>query len=87
MSEKDVEKKHHQTFESTRQINDDGLEFWLARDLQPILDYGTWDKFKRVIDKAMMACGTAGQSTENHFSQVAKMVRSARKLRSVSWDN
>jgi hypothetical protein len=33
MSNKDIEKKHHQTFESLKQVNDDSAEFWFARDL------------------------------------------------------
>jgi DNA-damage-inducible protein D len=75
MSEKEIERKHHQTFESIRQFNEHGAEFWFARDLQPILDYGSWNKFKNVINKAMTACENAGQITYNHFSQVGKMVR------------
>ena len=74
MSGKEIEKKHHETFESIRSEDVEGSEYWSARDLQPILDYSSWDKFKRVIDKAMTACEKAGQSVENHFSQVGKMV-------------
>jgi len=74
MSKKDIEMKHHQTFESIRHENAQGQEFWFARDLQPILDYSSWDKFKRVIDKAMIACKTAGQAINDHFSQMGKMV-------------
>ena len=74
MSGKKIERKHHQTFESIRQENDQGFEFWFARDLQPILDYSSWDKFKQVINKAIMACKKSGQATENHFSRMVKMV-------------
>ncbi len=75
MSGKNIEKIDPKPFESIRQINKDGLDFWYARDLQPILNYTTWDKFKRVIDKAAVACSNAGQATKNHFSQVVKMVQ------------
>jgi DNA-damage-inducible protein D len=51
------------------------MEFWYARDLQTVLDYSTWDKFRRVIQKAITACENSGQTSENHFSQVVKMVR------------
>lgn len=71
---KEIEKKHHRTFENLKQINDAGMEFWFARDLQAVLGYSTWDKFKRVIGKAMIACANSGQPEENHFSQVVKMV-------------
>jgi len=71
---KEIEKKHHQTFESIRQENDEGFEFWCARELQPILDYSSWDKFKQVINKAIMACKKSGHAAENHFSRTVKMV-------------
>jgi len=74
MGKNDIEKKHHQTFESIRRQNTQGQEFWFARDLQPVLDYNSWDKFKRVIDKAMIACNTAGQAAKDHFSHLGKMV-------------
>jgi DNA-damage-inducible protein D len=64
----------HQPFEGLRQLDDDGNEYWVARDLQPLLEYAGWDKFKRVIEKAMEACKQSGYSADDHFSQVAKMV-------------
>ena len=75
MRGKEIEKAHHQTFESLKHINDDGMEFWYARDLQGVLDYSSWDKFKRVIGKAITACENSAQPATNHFSQVVKMVR------------
>jgi len=75
MDDQLIKKKHHQTFEGLKHINDDGMEFWFARDLQNVLEYSSWDKFKRVIGKAIRACENSGQSSENHFSQVVKMVR------------
>lgn len=75
MAEKNIEQKHRQTFAEIRQIDDDGNEFWWARDLQPVLEYGSWDKFKRVLNKAVAACGNADIPVEDHFSQVGKMVQ------------
>lgn len=75
MNGKEIKKVHHQTFEELKHKSDAGFEFWYARDLQPVLDYNTWDKFKRVIQTAMTACENSGQPTENHFSQMGKMVR------------
>lgn len=75
MHGKEIEKAHHQTFENLKQLNADGNEFWYARDLQGVLDYSSWDKFKRVIGKAVKACKNSAQPVDNHFSQVVKMVR------------
>ncbi|MBU0620501.1 MAG: DNA damage-inducible protein D [Gammaproteobacteria bacterium] len=74
MANKRVVNQHHQTFESIRQFEADGSEYWLARDLQPLLEYTTWDKFKRVIEKAMEACRQSDHGISDHFSQTVKMV-------------
>lgn len=74
MTEKRVVEQHHETFEGIRQFDAEGNEYWVARDLQPLLEYATWDKFKRVIEKAMEACRQSGNEVDDHFSQTAKMV-------------
>ena len=74
MNAKRIANQHHATFEGIRQQDADGNEFWSARDLQPLLEYSTWDKFKRVIEKAMEACGQSGNEADDHFSQTGKMV-------------
>lgn len=74
MTNKRVVEQHHQTFESIRQFDAQGDEYWSARDLQPLLEYAAWDKFKRVIEKAMEACRQSGHEVDDHFSQTAKMV-------------
>jgi len=74
MTNKRVVEQHHQTFESIRQFDTQGDEYWSARDLQPLLEYAAWDKFKRVIEKATEACRQSGHEVEDHFSQTAKMV-------------
>lgn len=61
-------------FESHSQKADNGLEFWLARDLQHLLDYGKWDNFLSVISKAKTACEISGHDVSNHFADVGKMV-------------
>ena len=44
------------TFESHAQKTEDGVEFWLARDLQSLLGYTKWDNFLNVVSKAKTAC-------------------------------
>ncbi len=74
MTDKRIVDQHHETFEGARQFDDEGNEYWGARDLQPLLEYVGWDKFKRVIEKAMEACRQSGYEVDDHFSQAAKMV-------------
>ncbi|MCE7925769.1 MAG: hypothetical protein DYG98_22180 [Haliscomenobacteraceae bacterium CHB4] len=52
----------------------DGVEFWLARDLQILLGYDDWKNFIKVIEKAQEACQNASQQIADHFSEVGKMV-------------
>lgn len=70
----EIQRQHHHTFEKLRKSSDNNSEFWFARELQIALDYASWDKFHRVIQKAMVACAESGYAVENHFSQVGKMV-------------
>ncbi len=61
-------------FESIRHINEYGEEFWYARELQNALEYTEWRNFKKVIDKAMLACETSNNLVFDHFVDVNKMV-------------
>lgn len=61
-------------FESYSQKTDNGIEFWLARDLQHLLGYGKWDNFLNVISKAKTACEMSGHEINDHFADVSKMV-------------
>jgi DNA-damage-inducible protein D len=74
MTNKRIAEQHHATFEGVRQTDAEGNEYWGARDLQLLLEYAGWDKFKRVIEKAMEACRQSGYEIDDHFSQTAKMV-------------
>lgn len=65
----------HGDFEQLVQLEpDSGLEFWMARDLQPVLGYARWENFAKVIEKARSACENSGYSTADHFRDVTKMV-------------
>lgn len=51
-----------------------GSEYWMARDIQAAIGYSRWESFRDVIEKARMACESAGLSADNQFRQTAKMV-------------
>jgi len=73
--DKGITAVEHKTFESIKHNNEDGQEFWFARELQKVLDYSSWDKFERVIQRASVACLNSKQLEKDHFSQVGKMVQ------------
>jgi DNA-damage-inducible protein D len=62
------------TFEGHAQTTENGVEYWLARDLQQLLGYSEWRNFLNVITKAKTACDVSGHSVGNHFVDVNKMV-------------
>ena len=62
-------------FESFAHKTEDGVEFWLARDLQHLLGYLKWDNFQNVISKAKTACELSGQNISDHFADVGKTIK------------
>jgi DNA-damage-inducible protein D len=63
------------TFESVANSTDDGIEFWLARDLQKLLGYNEWRNFLNVILKAKTACEHTKHRVDDHFVDINKMVQ------------
>ena len=61
-------------FEAHAQQTENGIEFWLARDLQHLLGYTKWDNFLNVISKAKTACEISNHQIADHFADVGKMV-------------
>lgn len=66
--------QHQQSFESIRHIDDDGNEFWYARELQSVLEYVKWERFQNVLRKAETACENSGHLIEHHFYPIDKVV-------------
>lgn len=62
------------SFESHAQQTENGVEYWLARDLQHLLGYAEWRNFEQVISKAKTACEISEHAIYDHFVEVNKMV-------------
>jgi DNA-damage-inducible protein D len=61
-------------FESIKKIDENGEEYWQARELMFVLGYPNWQKAEDVIARAARACVNSGQTVDNHFNQLVKMV-------------
>ena len=64
----------NKTFEESA-YTQNGVEYWMARDIQKLLDYADWRNFLLVVDKAKIACSRSGQNIADHFVDVNKMVQ------------
>ena len=72
---KDLVQSLTQNFEAYANHSDNGVEFWLARDLQHLLGYAEWRNFSSsVISKAKTACEISGHRVSDHFVDFNKMV-------------
>lgn len=63
----------NKTFEESA-YTQNGVEYWMARDIQKLLDYTEWRNFLLVIDKAKIACMNSGQNISDHFVDVNKTI-------------
>ena len=52
----------------------DGVEFWLARELQELLGYTDWRNFVNAVDKAKESCKNTNETISDHFVDVNKMI-------------
>lgn len=57
----------HVGIESIKQITRNGVEYWSARELAPLLGYKAWRRFAEAIVRAMEICVIAGQDVSKHF--------------------
>ena len=64
----------NETFEDIKHIDEDGVEFWYARELMQVLNYKDWRYFDAVIDKSIIACQNSGIDFIDHFVVNNKMV-------------
>jgi DNA-damage-inducible protein D len=63
------------TFEAHAQQTENGVEYWLARDIQYLLGYTKWDNFLNVVSKARTACEVSGNKALDHFADVGKTIQ------------
>ena len=62
-------------FEDIKHIDENGNEYWLARELQIALDYKEWRKFEGTIQKAIESCKNSNIKAFDHFVDIDKMVQ------------
>ena len=75
-------------FENIKHKDENGNEFWYAREIQQVLEYKKWQKFINVIENAKIACEKSNYNVLDHFTQVGKMVKigSGAKRKQVDYE-
>ena len=68
-----IKEYSEKTFEDIKHIDENGNEYWLARELMPLLEYRKWERFSNAIDNAKFACENSGYNVEKHFPEVGKL--------------
>jgi len=71
--EKETISKLNKTFEESA-YEQEGVEYWLARELQELLGYTDWRNFLNAVEKAKESCKTTGEAVSDHFVDVNKMI-------------
>ena len=72
-----LEINNNKTFEDIKHVDENGVEYWLARELQSVLDYKEWRKFENVINKSKLACENSNISIFEHFVDIDKLSKRA----------
>lgn len=78
--------KLFQSFEDIKHTDDNGVEYWSARDLQRLLTYKDWRNFEVVLEKAMEACRKSWNSKFDHFVGVNKMITAGKEAQREIFD-
>ena len=78
--EKKAIEQYKKEFDDIRH-EENGVEFWYARELMELLEYAQWRNFEKIIEKAKISCENNGISVVDHFADVSKMVEIGSKAR------
>jgi len=64
-------------FESVKKADENGQEYWLARELMPLLEYERWESFDQLVQRAMVSLTRTYPQTGDHFRQTTKKIKIA----------
>ncbi len=74
----ELEKINETIFESIKHIDEDGNEYWYARELQKVLEYNQWRSINDLIKRAKVACKESENNVNYHFAVDRKMINLAK---------
>ena len=71
----EINTNYSKTFEDIKHIDENGIEFWYARELMPVLQYTNWQNFEKIVNKARVSCENSEISVFEHFTDVSKTIK------------
>ena len=77
MSENELIQTTEKTFEDIKHIDENGAEFWYARELMIALKYNKWQNFEKIIEKAKEACKNSNIIVSEQFTDISKLSKRA----------
>ena len=73
-----IEKYNEKTFEDIKHIDDNGNEYWYARELSKVLEYRDWRNFKKVIEKAIISANNSISDKDDWVVEVNKPIKTGK---------
>ena len=70
----EIKEYTEKVFEDIKHIDENGNEYWYARELMPLLEYSKWERFSNTINNSKIACKNSGYNVNDHFPGVGKMI-------------
>ena len=84
---KELKNPRKSVFEQIRRVDENGVDYWSAREMAKILEYSEYRHFLPVIEKAKEACANSNNNPLDHFEDILEMVSigsgAERSLKSV----
>lgn len=76
--------KEYKCFEDIKHTSSEGVEYWYARELAPVLDYLRWENFIKVIRRAKIACENSGRNAEYEFVEFKKQITAGAMSKNIT---
>lgn len=81
--ESNLVNKTEKDFEKIKHTDENGVEFWYARELMIVLEYKQWRRFEQVIERAKEACKNSNINIDDHFASVGKIVKAGATSKNI----
>ena len=70
-------------FEDIKHIDENGNEYWYARELQKVLEYNQWRSINELIERAKMACEGSKHNVDSDFAVERKIVEAGATTKKI----